>query len=79
MASPSQACSGNCADLPTAASKIAAPIALRAVELAEPLSIPLATPSKVTEPNCTNAIMTARDRPTSPTRLATNAFFAAVA
>ena len=79
IASPSQACNGNCADLPTAASKIAAPMAFSAVELAEPLSIPFATPSKVTEPNCTNAIITARERPTSPTRFATNAFFAAVA
>ena len=37
------------------------------------------TPSKVTEPNVTNMSMIASERPMSPTRLTTNAFFDATA
>ena len=37
------------------------------------------TPSKVVVPSVANMTMIARLRPTSPTRLAMNAFFAAVA
>ena len=40
---------------------------------------PAATPVNETEPNCAKAIMIARERPISPTRFATNAFFAATA
>ncbi|CAB4542563.1 unannotated protein [freshwater metagenome] len=50
--------------------------------MSAPVDAPLApsfTPAKVTVPNWVNAIMIASDKPTSPTRLATKAFFAAVA
>ena len=77
IASPSQDCNGNCADLPAAASKSIAPIAVSApAEAPDALSL---TPAKVTVPNCVKAIMIASDKPTSPTRFATKAFFAAVA
>ena len=77
IASPSQDCSGNCADLPAAANNNIAPIAVSAA--GEACGAPALTPSKLTVPNCAKAIMIARDSPTSPTRLATKAFFAAVA
>ena len=40
---------------------------------------PASTPVKLVVPNCWNISMIASDRPTSPTRLAMNAFFAATA
>ena len=77
IASPSHDCNGNCADLPQAASKSIAPIPASAA-LDAPCA-PAFTPSNETVPNCAKQIMMARDRPTSPTRLATKAFFEATA
>ena len=77
IASPSQDCSGNCADLPQAPSSSIRPIAVSTPSLA-----PSAAPKtwlKLTPPNWTNMIMIATDRPKSPTRLTTKAFFAAAA
>ncbi len=42
-------------------------------------SAPAKTSSNVTDPNVANMIIMATARPMSPTRLTTNAFFAAVA
>ena len=77
MASPSQACRGTCALLPQAASSSSRPIALTA-----PLLICGAasnTVVKPTEPTVANMTINAMARPMSPTRLTTNAFFAAAA
>ena len=78
MASPSQLCSGNCADLPQAPSSSIRPIAVSTPSPAPP-SAACWTPAKVTVPNAANMIMIATDRPKSPTRLTTNALLAAVA
>ncbi len=75
IASPSQDCSGNCADLPEAASSSSRPMAVSVASFA--CSAPDRTPENDTVPNDTNIAMIARDRPKSPTRLAMNAFFAA--
>src|SRR3954453_11329760 len=77
IASPSQDCSGNCADLPHAPSSSIRPIAVRAAW--EAPEAPEKTVAKSTAPNWTNMIMIATDRPKSPTRLAMNAFLDAAA
>ena len=77
IASPSQLCSGNCADLPQAPSRRNRPRAVTAPWLAWPT--PALTDAKSTFPNCQNMIMIATESPRSPTRLATNALLAAVA
>ena len=77
MASSSQACSGNCADLPQAASRSSRPIAVKVPSLAW-LALPK-TSEKVTDPKVTNMSMIASPRPTSPTRLMMKAFLAAAA
>ncbi len=77
IASSSQDCSGSCADLPHAPSSRSSPIAVTTPWLAEPTAPN--TPVKVTDPNCWNISMIASDSPTSPTRLAMKAFFAATA
>jgi hypothetical protein len=77
IASPSQDCSGTCADLPQAASSSIRPMA---VSLPSPASPALeSTGAKAKVPKVVNISMIAMDRPTSPTRLTMNAFFAAVA
>ena len=78
IASPSQDCSGNCADLPQAASRSMSPIAVSVPSLALP-SAPLSTVPKSTAPKVANMSPSAMIRPRSPMRLATNAFFAATA
>ena len=77
MASSSQDWSGTWADLPHAPSSSSRPSAVTTPWLADPTAPN--TPVKVTEPNWKNISMIATDRPTSPTRLAMNAFLAAVA
>src|SRR5450631_2799825 len=74
MASPSQLCRGNCADLPQAPSSSIRPMAVSAPLLAP--GIPAATPAKLTEPKVTNMIMIATVTPKSPTLLAKNALLA---
>ena len=77
IASPNHACKGNCADFPVAASKSMIPIAVSA-----PCEVPSAasfTPLNETVPIVAKAIMIAKESPISPTRLAINAFFEAVA
>ncbi len=78
MASPSQLCSGNCADLPQAPSRSMRPIAVMKPWLALLPASP-STVAKSTAPKWKNITMMAIDRPKSPTRLATNALLAAVA
>ena len=77
MASSSQACRGNWADLPQAASSSSRPMAVSVPSLASPAA-PKTGPN-VTDPNVANISMIARPRPTSPIRLMTKAFFAAAA
>ena len=77
IASRSQDCSGNCADLPQAASSRARPIQVTMFESAWPMVA--LTPSNVNVPRVANIIMIARLSPKSPTRLTTKAFFEAVA
>src|SRR5215218_486898 len=77
IASPSQDCSGNCADLPQAPSSSIRPIAVSAAWDAP--SAPANTVRKSTAPNWTNMIMIATESPKSPTRLAMNAFLDAAA
>ncbi len=77
MASRSQDCSGNWADLPQAASSRARPIQVTVVGSAAPIAA--STPSKEKVPRVANIIMIAMLRPRSPTRLTTKAFLAAVA
>ena len=77
IASPSQLCSGNCADLPQAPRSRSRPIAVRAAGLVP--GTPALTPAKSTRPNVANISMIAMTRPKSPTRLTTNALFAAEA
>ena len=77
IASPSQACNGNCADLPAAAINSMMPIAVKvAVEVLGAASL---MPENETVPIEAKAIMIASDRPRSPTRFITKAFLAAVA
>ena len=77
MASGSQVCSGNCPLLPAAPSSSSSPMAV-AVPAASRSAEP-STPSKVVVPSAANMTKIAMSRPTSPTRLAMNAFLAAVA
>src|SRR3954453_17736296 len=77
IASPSQDCSGNCADLPQAPSSSIRPIPVS--NASEPLSALPSTPAKDTVPNPANISISATDRPQDPTRLTTNAFLAAAA
>src|SRR5215472_11835121 len=77
IASSSQDCSGSCADLPHAPSRSSSPSA-SATPLPPDLAAPK-TPVNVNVPNSANISMTASDRPASPTRFTTNAFFAATA
>ena len=77
IASPSQDCSGTCADLPQAASSRSSPIAVRTPS--DACGARSATPWIDTVPNAANITKIAIDRPTSPTRLTMNAFLAAVA
>ena len=77
IASPSQDCNGNCADFPAAARRSIRPIAT--IAACEADSACSSIPLNVTVPKTAKAIMIASESPTSPTRLATNAFFAAVA
>ena len=77
IASSSQDCSGSWADLPQAPSSSSRPSAVTTPWLAAPVFEK--TPTKLTVPNSANISMIASDRPASPTRLAMNAFFAAVA
>src|SRR2546425_6708624 len=77
IASPSQDCSGTCADLPHAPSRSSRPITVSLAWLA--LVAWESTGPMVKVPKVVNMTMTAIDRPMSPTRLTMNAFFAAVA
>src|ERR1700729_3002116 len=77
IASSSQDCSGTCADLPHAPSSNNNPRAVVTPLLAPPTA--WNTPLNVTVPNCANISMIASESPASPTRLAMNAFLAAVA
>ncbi|SLH59408.1 Uncharacterised protein [Mycobacteroides abscessus subsp. abscessus] len=77
MASPSQDCSGTCADLPQAASNSSRPMAVSVASLAPGAAAN--TVSKPTEPKVANMAIIASANPMSPTLLTTNAFFAAVA
>ena len=77
IASPSQAWRGNCADLPVAATSNIIPIAVSAAS--DAWCEASCTPSKVVVPRVAKAIMIAKDRPMSPTRFITKAFFEAVA
>src|ERR1035437_1351033 len=61
IASPSQLCSGNCADLPQAPSSNIRPIAVSAPLFAP--AIPASTPAKLTEPKVTNMSMIALVQP----------------
>src|SRR3984885_12975398 len=77
IASSSQDCSGTWADLPQAARSSSRP---RAVVTPVPPDLAEANPpGKLNVPNSANISMIARDSPTSPTRLAMNAFLAATA
>jgi hypothetical protein len=77
IASPSQDCSGTCADLPHAASRSSRPIAVNVP--CDMFSAAPNTPAYETVPTFANITISASARPMSPTRLTTNAFFAAVA
>src|SRR4051794_21658899 len=77
IASSSQVCSGNCADLPQAASSSRSPIAVSTPSLA-PSELADTTANDVL-PKVTKISALPRDRPMSPTRLITKAFFAAAA
>src|SRR3984957_10963603 len=77
IASPSQDCSGTCADLPHAASNSSSPIAVSTPSLAA--GDAANTPANEIDPNVANITNMASASPTSPTRLTTNAFLAAVA
>src|SRR6478752_5746480 len=77
IASSNHDCSGNCADLPQAASRSSSPMAVTVAVLAS--GAVSKTPENDTVPNAANMTMIATDRPMSPTRLTTNAFLAATA
>ena len=77
IASPSQDCSGNCADLPVAPSSSSRPIAVSTPSLALPAEP--STVAKSVAPKVAKISAIATIRPRSPTRLATNAFLAATA
>ena len=77
IASSSQDCSGNWADLPQAASRSRKPMPVTAAFDASPLSAEM--PANDVVPNVANIRPTPSAMPMSPTRLTTNAFFAATA
>ncbi len=77
IASSSQACSGNCADLPHAPSRSSRPRIVICVSEALPVAALIT--EKLVDPKRTKNIMIASDIPMSPTRLITKAFFAAAA
>src|SRR4029077_13882898 len=77
IASSSQDCNGTCADLPHAPRSSSSPSAVATPLPAEPTV--LNTPVNDTVPNSANIRKMARVSPASPTRLTTNAFFAATA
>ena len=77
IASPSHACNGNCADLPAAATNNISPMPVSAA--VDAVSEASLTPLKETVPRVAKAIMMAKERPISPIRFMTNAFFDAVA
>src|SRR2546430_469652 len=77
IASSSQVWSGNCADLPHAPRSSNNPIAVSVPRCAP--AAELRTSAYDVLPKVANISMIAMDRPTSPTRLTMNAFFAAVA
>ncbi len=77
MASPSQDCSGNCADLPHAPSSSNKPTASNVpcpIDEASPWTV-----AKSKAPRLANSTAIAVIRPTSPMRLTTNALLAALA
>ncbi|CKQ63805.1 Uncharacterised protein [Mycobacterium tuberculosis] len=77
IASPSQACSGTCADLAHAPNSINNPIAVSTARLAA--GTPANTPAYDRVPKVLNVKNIPTARPASPTRFITNAFLAAVA
>ncbi len=77
IASSSQVCSGNCADLPQAASRSRNPIAVSAACEASPETGEIFANDVV--PKVANISPTPSERPMSPTRLITKAFLAAAA
>src|ERR1700758_5473826 len=77
IASPSQDCSGTCADLPHAPSNSSSPMAVSVGWLTPGAAEN--TPANEIEPMVANMNISAIARPMSPTRLTTNAFLAAVA
>ena len=77
IASSSQDCSGTCADLPQAASSSIRPSSV--AQVSDTCSAPEFTVAKADEPNSAHMLITASERPMSPTRFTTNAFFAATA
>ena len=77
IASPSHDCNGTCADLPHAARSNSRPIAVSVPS--ESRSAAPKTPAYETDPTVANISASASASPMSPTRLTTNAFFAAVA
>ena len=77
MASPSQDCRGTCALLAQAPRSSSRPRALRVPSLI--FGAAANTVSKSTDPTTANITISAIARPTSPTRLTTNAFLAAAA
>ena len=79
MASPSQAWSGNWADLPQAASSRKKPMAVSHPVLSAPSEAAGSTEMKATEPTRETIAIMASSRPTSPTRFMMKAFLAAVA
>ncbi len=77
MASNSQPCSGNCADLPQAASSKNRPIAVAQPESTAPIIE--FTASKRTVPTCARNEPIAKIMPRSPTRFMMNALLPAAA
>ena len=77
IASPSHDCSGTCADLPHAASSNSSPMAVKTPSPA--VGDASNTPANEMVPKLANITIIAMARPTSPTRLTTKAFLAAVA
>src|SRR6185437_8769515 len=77
IASSNQDCSGNCADLPQAASSNINP--MPRIVLRSAVDALLNTSLNANPPNVVYISITPTDRPMSPTRLTTNAFFAATA
>lgn len=77
IASPSQDWSGTWADLPQAARSSIRAMAVSLPSLVSPVEARTGPNAKV--PKVVNISMIAMERPTSPTRLTRNAFFAAVA